>query len=195
MLDSITGTYKAVVVGASAGGMDAISKLLSALPASFPLPIVVVQHLHPSSGGYLVEHFERICVLPVREPEDKEEIQSGTIYLAPANYHLLIETDETFSLSIDERVSHSRPSIDVLFESAAIAWGGRVIGVLLTGANSDGASGLCLIKSYGGLALVQDPATAGYPVMPQAAIDAGCADQILSIEGIAQFLYSLVDMP
>lgn len=195
MVGSLARKYKAVVVGASFGGLQALSSLLSALPAAFPLPIVVVLHLHPSGGGYLAEHFRRICKLGAREPEDKEAIQPGIIYLAPANYHLLVEADDTFSLSIDERVNHSRPSIDVLFESAARAWKSGVIGILLTGANTDGAHGLCVIKRCGGLALVQDPASAECRVMPQAAIDAGCTDQVLSLEGIAQFLNSLAHTP
>ena len=138
-------------------------------------------------------HFNNKCTLTIKEADDKEEIRPGFLYFAPPDYHLLIERDETFSLSIDARVNYSRPSIDVLFESAVYVWSSGLIGILLTGANNDGAHGMRLIKEHGGLTIAQDPATAEYPVMPKAAIDAAAVDKILSIEGIGEFLRAFSD--
>jgi two-component system, chemotaxis family, protein-glutamate methylesterase/glutaminase len=183
--------YGAIVVGVSAGGMDALSRLFCLISNDFGLPIVVVQHLHASSNGYLAEFLGNKTPLYVKEVEEKFKIQPGTIYLCPSNYHLLIEADETFALSIDEKVNHTRPSIDVLFESAARVWSQRLIGIILTGANRDGAEGIRRIKACGGLTIAQDPATAESPFMPQAAIDTGCVDKVLSLEGIRDFLNSL----
>ena len=181
-------SYKAIVVGASAGGVEALSKLFSHLGAKFPLSIIVVQHSHPSGDSYLAEFFNGKYALTVKEAHDKEPIQQGHIYFAPPDYHLLIERDQTFSLNIDEKVNYVRPSIDVLFESAAYVWSSNLIGIILTGANRDGAYGMRLIKEHGGLTIAQDPATAENPVMPKAAIDAGGVDNILSLEGIIKFL-------
>ena len=186
-----TGTYKAVVIGASAGGMEALSTILAALPGDFRLPILVAQHLHPTDGGYLAEHLNRLCLLNVTEAHDKETILPGSIYFAPANYHLLVEKDETLSLSVDEKVHWSRPSIDVLFESAARVWSSRLVGVILSGANDDGTEGMRLIKRYGGLTIAQDPRSAPHPVMPKAAINAGCVELILRPEKIGAHLAGL----
>lgn len=183
--------YKAIVMGISAGGLSALSKLFSCLPERFPLPVIIVQHVHPTANRGKCTHITNKCALTIKEAEDKEEIRPGIIYFAPPDYHLLIERDETFSLSIDARVNYSRPSIDVLFESAVYAWSSGLIGILLTGASKDGAHGMRLIKEHGGLTIAQDPITAEYPVMPQAAIDAVAVDKILPIQGIGEFLLKL----
>jgi two-component system chemotaxis response regulator CheB len=180
--------YDAIVIGASAGGFAALAKILPQLPTTLPQAVVVVQHLHPQGGEYLVEFLRQHCALTVKEAEDKEPIKPGVIYVAAAQYHLLIERDRSFSLSIDDKVNFSRPSIDVLFESAATAFGPRLIGVVLTGANADGAIGLASIKARGGLSIVQNPATAEVPFMPQAAISQSPPDHTLDLEGIAQLL-------
>ncbi|MBU0992715.1 MAG: chemotaxis protein CheB [Proteobacteria bacterium] len=180
--------YKAIVIGISAGGLAALSKLFSFLPNGFPLPVIVVQHVAATSNRFIYTLFNNKCRLTIKEADDKEEIQAGFIYFAPPDYHLLIERDETFSLSIDAKVNHSRPSIDVLFESAVYVWSSGLIGILMTGANSDGAHGMRLIKEHGGLIIAQDPKTAEYPVMPQSAIDTARVDKILSIEGIGEWL-------
>lgn len=183
--------FRAVVIGVSAGGLDALTVLLPGLPEEFPLPVVVVQHLLPGSGGYLVESLDQKCALAVKEAEEKEALRPGCIYIAPPDYHLLVEWDETLSLSIDEKVHCSRPSIDVLFESAAYAWSSGVIGVILTGASADGAKGLALIKERGGMTIVQDPATAEQPIMPRAAIEATQVDYVLGLEEIGEKLIQL----
>lgn len=180
--------YDAIVIGASAGGFAALCKLLPSLPLTLPQAVVVVQHLHPQGGGYMVEFLGQHCPLPVKEAEDKEPVLPGAIYVAPAQYHLLIEHDRSFALSVDDKVNYSRPSIDVLFASAAEAYGPRLIGLVLTGANADGADGLALIKEHGGLTVVQDPQTAEVAFMPQAAIDKGAPDYILDLAGIAQLI-------
>ena len=188
MITHHVSNFECIVIGASAGGMEAVSKLLSYLPGEFPLPVIFAQHLHPTEDEYLVEYFNDKCALTVKGANEKERIQQGHVYFAPPDYHLLIERDQTFSLSIDEKVNYTRPSIDVLFESAAHVWSSHLIGIILTGANNDGAYGMRLIKDYGGLTIAQDPSTAEYPVMPQAAIDARGVEKILPLEGIGEFL-------
>lgn len=183
--------YRYVVIGGSAGGVEALRVILSALPADFALPVLAVQHLHQSDEGSFATHMARVTRLHVVEPCDKEQIVSGHLYTAPSNYHMLLERDGTISLSVDERVNWSRPSIDVLFESAALAWGDEVIAVILSGANADGANGIRAIKKAGGLTVAQDPASAETPVMPQAAIDTGAVDTVLSAEKIGQMLAGL----
>jgi two-component system, chemotaxis family, protein-glutamate methylesterase/glutaminase len=183
--------YKAVVVGLSAGGMQALKIFVPALPASFPLPVAIAQHNSEDSDGFLAEYLNQIAALPVKEAEDKEPLCAGHIYLAPAGYHLLIEEDHTFGLSVDPRVNYCCPSIDVLFESAADAFGESLIGVVMTGANGDGSHGLKTIKSRGGSAIVQNPATAEAHHMPQAALDATPVDHIVEIEELAPLLVRL----
>jgi len=183
--------FRVVVIGGSAGGFEALRVILSALPGDFTLPVLVVQHLHASDDGSFARHLARSTRLPVVEPCDKAPIEQGRVYTAPANYHMLVERDGAIALSIDERVNWSRPSIDVLFESAARAWGNGVIAVILSGASDDGASGMEAVKSAGGLTLAQDPASAPTPFMPQAAIDAGVVDEILGVEEIGQRLIQL----
>ena len=183
--------YKAVVIGGSAGSMEVLLQLFSSLPETFCLPIIIAPHLHPLDAGEMVRFFSRRTALKVREASDKELIQAGYIYFPPADYHLLVEPDRTFSLSVDSKVNYARPSIDVLFESAAVAWEGELVGIILTGANFDGAAGISAIKKYGGLTLAQDPREASYPLMPQAAISTGNIDRILSVHAIGQFLQGL----
>jgi two-component system, chemotaxis family, protein-glutamate methylesterase/glutaminase len=184
-------SYKAIVIGGSAGSMDVLLQLFSYLPETFYLPIIIVNHLHPLDDGDLVRFFSQHTSLTVKEASDKEQIQAGYIYFPSANYHLLVEPDATFSLSVDSKVNYSRPSIDVLFESAAVTWDGGLIGIILTGASSDGAAGVSAIKKYGGLTLAQDPSEAAYPVMPQAAIATGNVDEVLSAHEIGRFLQRL----
>ncbi len=186
-----TKPYQAVVAGVSAGGLDALQTLLKVLPADFGLSLIIVQHMHPQQDDFLVTQLRQDCRLAVKEAEEKEVVQTGVVYLAPANYHLLIEADKTFALSTEEKVNFSRPSIDVLFETAADVYGDGLIGVILTGASKDGAAGLSRIKSKGGIAIVQDPKTATYPTMPLEALNETQADYVLSIDRIGRLLYEL----
>lgn len=181
----------AIVIGASAGGLPALQAILACLPGDYPWPVVVAQHLSPDSFSAAPELLASDCRLSVREAADKEPIRAGVVFLAPPNYHLLIETDHVFSLSIDEKVNFARPSIDVLFESASHVYGAALVGVILTGANKDGAQGLRCIKQKGGLAIVQDPSTAEADTMPRAAIAATQVDEILPLPGIGPFLLDL----
>ncbi|HBP87201.1 MAG: chemotaxis protein CheB [Nitrospira sp.] len=187
--------YEAVVIGTSAGGMNALKTILPTLPESFPLPIAVVQHIVKNSESYLAEYLNRISALTVKEAEDKEFMRQGTVYLAPPGYHLFIEPDRSFSLSQDPRVNFSCPAIDILFESAADAFENRLIGLILTGANSDGSLGLKTVKTQGGLSIVQNPETAEAGYMPRAALDAAGADHILNLEQIAPLLLQLRESP
>jgi two-component system chemotaxis response regulator CheB len=179
-----------IVIGCSLGGMHALERVLGALPADFGAPIAVVQHRHKASNEGLPAYLRKHTVLKVFDADDKQWLEPGHVYLAPANYHLLIEKGE-ISLSVDEKVAYSRPSIDVLFESAADAYREKLVGVLLTGSNADGAQGAQRIKQQGGFMVVQDPATAEAPAMPQAAIDATRVDRILPLERIGPFLVEL----
>lgn len=184
----MTPQYQVIVIGASAGGTAVFRQLLPMFPAHYPIPVVVAQHLHPMQENTLVQHFDALCSLKVKEADEKEVIEPGHVYFAPPNYHLLIESDRTFSLSIDAKVNYSRPSIDVLFESAVDVYAPGLIGVVLTGANNDGAHGLQLIHENGGLAIVQDPATAEVPYMPQAALTATQTHYVLSLRDIGHLL-------
>ena len=173
-----------IVVGASAGGLKALERLLAGLPPGFPIPIVAVQHRARESSDVYAEVLGKGSALPVREVEDDDALRAPGVYLAPPDYHVLIEPGR-FALSIDEPVSYSRPSIDVLFESAADVYGARVLAVLLTGANADGAKGLVRVKQAGGYAIVQDPHTAESPEMPAAGIASAPVDRVLPLEEIA----------
>ncbi|MBF0537910.1 MAG: chemotaxis protein CheB [Nitrospirae bacterium] len=183
--------YEAVVIGASAGGTSAFREILPSLPEDFPLPVVIVQHLHPSSRDDMPALYKDSCRLRVKQADEKEAIASGCIYFAPPNYHLLIEDDRTFSLSVDAPVNFSRPSIDVLFESAADVYGAALIGVVLTGSNNDGSCGLSKIKAAGGLTIVQDPNTAECPSMPAAAIATTKVDHIVALKDIVSVIIRL----
>ncbi|MBG6075218.1 chemotaxis protein CheB [Polaromonas sp. CG_9.11] len=182
---------KAVVIGASAGGVDALMDILPGLPASFGVPLVVVLHLSESHHSQLAEIFQRRMFLQVREAADKETLVPGTLYFAPPGYHLLVETDHSLSLSCEAQVHFSRPSIDVLMESAADAYGLHLAGIVLTGANADGAKGLDKIGRQGGLTVVQDPAEARMPVMPEAAIRLRQPDLILDLKSIHRLLLEM----
>ncbi len=184
--------YQVVVIGVSAGGMEALKKLFLDLSLDFLLPIIVTQHLHSTQSGFFIEFFDSLCALTVKEAEENEKIRYGFIYFAPPDYHLLIEDDRSFSLSSDEKVNYSRPSIDVLFESAADVYGSQLIGVILTGASSDGTNGMKRIKECGGMTIAQNPEEAEYPIMPKSAIDAGEIDHILSLNEISKFLDKVI---
>lgn len=175
-----------VVVGASRGGLTALSTLLGALPASFATPLAVVQHRGAHTAG-LERSLAAACALPLVEPEDREPIAPGHVYLAPADYHLLVEQGR-FRLSTEAPVNHSRPAIDPLFESAADEYGRALIAVVLTGASRDGAQGARRVKERGGSVMVQDPDSAEDPVMPAAAIAAAAVDRVLALEDIAPCL-------
>lgn len=183
-------SYELVVVGTSLGGLRALEVLLAGLPKSFSLPVAIAQHRHKDSDETLRTFLQTQCVLPLEEVEDKEVIIPGRVYLAPADYHLLVEAG-CFALSTESPVSYARPSIDVLFESAADAYGNKVIGVILTGASHDGSQGLLRIKYHGGLAIVQEPSTAESPTMPKAAIAAVAVDWILPLCDITPLLVNL----
>ncbi|MCK0207129.1 chemotaxis protein CheB [Starkeya koreensis] len=179
---------EAVVIGASAGALEALSAILPALPARFPLPVMVVVHIPPDRRSLLAELFQAKCRVIVMEAEDKEPISPGTVYFAPADYHLLIEHDRTLSLSSDEPVLFSRPSIDVLFESAADAYGDALVAIVLTGANDDGAKGMRAVVEAGGRALVQTPESAFASAMPRAAIDLCPVARVMPLAAIAAYL-------
>ena len=182
---------EAVVIGASAGGFEALLAVLTGLPSTYPMPLVAVLHLPDNHESRLAELFGYRLALQVREARDKETLEPGILYFAPPGYHLSIETDRSFSLSCEDRVSYARPSIDVLFASAADAYGKSLAAILLTGANYDGAAGLAGMQVAGGLTIVQDPATAEVATMPQAAIARMTPDLILSLAEIHSLLLSL----
>lgn len=179
---------QAVVIGASAGAVEALSAILPRLPASFPIPVIAVVHVPSDRRSAMAELFAAKCQLSVQEASDKQQIQGGVVWFAPANYHLLIEADCHFSLSVDEPVMFSRPSIDVTFESAADTYGAGLVGIILTGANSDGAGGLQAVIKSGGVGVVQQPEGAGAPAMPTAAIRLSPAAQVMSLDEIAVYL-------
>lgn len=179
-----------VVVGASLGGLDALSVLFEGVKEDTPLPLAVVQHRHPDSSAGLEAILAKRCRLPVVQTQDREPIRPGRIYLAPADYHLLVDED-TFTLSLDEPVSWARPSIDVLFESAAAAYKSSLIGVLLTASTEDGAAGIEAIGKARGLTIVQDPKEARSPVAPLAALARTHVDDVLRLEEIGPLLGQL----
>ncbi|MCD5994489.1 chemotaxis protein CheB [Pseudomonas sp. CDFA 602] len=181
----------AIVVGASAGGVEALLRIFSRLRPGFRLPILTVLHLPDDRRSQLAHVFQNRLPIPVKEADDKENIVAGTLYFAPAGYHLSVEADYSLSLSQEERVFYSRPSIDILFGSAADAYGDRLAGVLLTGANNDGASGLMQIKNYRGFTVVQDPVQAQARTMPEAALALHSPDYLLSLNDIGQLLVEL----
>lgn len=184
-------TPQAVVIGTSAGALQALSGLLPLLPADFPLPILIVVHIRPDRDCVIPHLFQSKCAIAVREAQDKEEIAPGTVYFAPPDYHLLVEQDHSLSLSSDEPLYFSRPAIDVLFEAAADAYGEALLGIVLTGANQDGASGLRAIVDAGGTAIVQNPQGAYATAMPEAAIATCPEAKIMTIEDISAFLLEL----
>ncbi len=180
-----------VVIGASAGGVAALLALLAPLPTGHALPLAIVLHLLPRHESQLGSVLGHHLALPVREPRDKEPVRPGAIYVAGADYHLLIEADRSFSFSGEPPVSFSRPSIDVLMQSAADAYGPALAGVLLTGANMDGAEGMAAIQAHGGLTIVQQPQDADVPTMPEAAIARSQPDHVLPLRDITPLLLQL----
>lgn len=173
---------EAVVIGASTGGVEALTRLLPALPADLAASVFVVLHLPRSRTSLLAEIFGRVCALPVREVLDKDPVLPGTVYVAPPNYHLLLDRGPQLALSMDEPVEYSRPSITVLFESAAALYGPRLLGVILTGAGADGADGLAAVQRAGGRCVVQLPADASVAQMPASALQRTSADFVLTLE-------------
>jgi len=185
--------FEAIVIGTSAGGLKALISVLGALPSEFPLPIIIVQHLHPHSDSYLAQILDAKCQLKVKQADEKESITAGVVYIAPPNYHLLIEEDRSFSLTCEEPVNFARPSVDVLFETAIYAYRDKLIGIILTGANNDGSQGVKKIKQIGGYVIVQAPATAEADAMPKAAIAATQVDKILPITQIGPYLLQIIN--
>ncbi len=188
---ALQGKIDAVAIGASAGGVEALSVLLPALPASCPASIFVVVHLPRDRPSLLVNVFSHRCSVQIREAQDKEPVAPGTVYFAPANYHLLLDEGPQLALSADDLVHHSRPSIDVLFESAADVYFERLLGIILTGANEDGAAGLAAVHAAGGTTVVQEPKTAQSPLMVLSALKLQPPDLILSLGEIAELLRTL----
>jgi two-component system chemotaxis response regulator CheB len=188
----VTKTYQAVVIGSSAGGLNALKILFEGLDKRFPLPVIIVQHVSPDAENYLPLFLNNMKKIPVKEADEKEVPQPGVAYVAPPNYHLLLEQDRSFTLTIGERVNYARPSIDVLFETAAEAYGDGLIGIILTGANNDGSRGLKRIKELGGLAIVQDPDEAESSSMPRSATESVQVDHVLTLNEIANFLNTLI---
>lgn len=186
--------FQCVVIGVSAGGLHALATVLPALPTTYPVPVVVVQHLSPHSDNYSTHYLDSISAIRVKEVDEKEIILPGFVYTAPPNYHVLVEEDKTFSLSVEDRINFARPSVDVLFESAADVFSSHLIGVVLTGANNDGSKGLRKIKNAGGLTVVQDPETAEVDGMPRAAIENATIDRILQLEEVGPFLEKMADV-
>lgn len=182
---------RGIVVGCSAGGLRALHGLLGGLSAPLPVPVVVVCHSGSDSMALFCELLQRSSPMPVVEAEERTAPVPGQVHVAPSGYHLLIERDGRFALSVDARVAFSRPSIDVLFESAAEAWGDAAVAVLMTGANADGAHGAARIRAAGGVLVLQDPADAQAPAMPQAALEACGADHVLPLIEIPPLLESL----
>ena len=187
----MTEASHALVIGASAGAVGALLRILPALPADFPMPVLIVVHVPPDRSNALVPLLQSKCRIEVKEAEDKEPARPGVVYFAPADYHLLVENDGSLSLSSDELVNFSRPSIDVLFESAADAFGPTLTAVVLTGANGDGAHGLKAVMNLGGEGLVEDPAGAYAPMMPTSALRVCPSARVMDLDAIATYLQTL----
>jgi two-component system chemotaxis response regulator CheB len=190
-LETLRTRIEGVVIGASAGGVEALSVLLPALPATFRPPLFIVLHLPREQPSLLVEIFAKRCPRPVREADDKEPVEPGTVYFAPPDYHMLLEKNRHIALSADEPIHFSRPSIDVLFESAADVYAEHLLGIILTGGNQDGAAGLHAIHQAGGVTVVQQPDNAKVPLMVVSALQRGPADFVLSLPEISQLLGAL----
>lgn len=182
---------EAIVIGTSAGGLHTLTMLLEALPRNFSVPMIIVQHRSKEERTLLEEVLSQKCEIRIRQAEEKEKIEKGIVYFAPPDYHLLVEKDYSFSLTFDERVNYSRPSIDVLFETAAFAYNNKLVAIILTGANHDGAKGIRRVRKNGGTTIAQDPSEALYPAMPRAAINTGCVQQVLKLNEIRAYLMKL----
>jgi len=183
--------YEAIVMGVSSGGLSALKTLFSRLPKDFNTPIIIVQHINPLSENLWIKLLNDKSNLEIKEADEKESIEPGKVYIAPPNYHLLIEKNKTFTLTVDERINFARPSIDVLFESAADAYRNKLIGIVLTGSNNDGTDGIKRIQEYGGLVVIQDPKTAESAYMPASAMAAVQPDYVLPLESIADLLLKI----
>ncbi|MDX8391140.1 MAG: chemotaxis protein CheB [Mariprofundaceae bacterium] len=183
---------RAMVIGISAGGVQVLSKIMPQLPEKTPFPIFLVEHTKASGKHYLCDILNEVCALPVCEAEDKMRIEPGHVYLAPPDYHLLIESSDSIALSMDNPVHYCRPSIDMLFESAADVFRSHVLGIVCTGMGRDGADGLLEIHQAGGVCAVEDPATAEYPFMPQAALASVPDAQRISPDKFGLWLASVV---
>lgn len=184
--------YQILAIGASWGGVDALSQFVAALPPEWVVPIVIVQHQHALSGTALERILSRLTSMTVIDVDDKLEIMPRHIYIAPANYHLLVEADRTFSLSTDSPVNFSRPSIDVAFSGIAEVFGEKVIAILLTGANEDGVEGMRAVHEAGGFTIAQDPQDAAVATMPKAAIDAGVVDRVVLLKEMVPLVRELL---
>ena len=181
-----------IALAASAGGLKALTILLSALPYDFPLPLVIVQHLSPHQPSMMADILRRKIMLPVTQAEEGDALQPGHVYLAPPGKHLLVTTQQILSLTGTEKVHHVRPSADVLFESVAACFGQNSIAVILTGGDGDGAAGILAVKRAGGITIAQDEASSESFSMPRTAIETGAVDYILPLEAITPMLMSLV---
>ena len=188
---SLAGRVDAIVMGASAGGVEALMALLPTLSAAFRIPIAIVLHLPRDQPSLLAQIFLQKCALPVCEAADKEPVRPGTVYFAPPDYHLLIDEGPCLALSADELVNYSRPSIDVLFESAADIYRGRLLGIILSGANEDGAKGLAAVHAAGGITIVQQPESAQVKQMVVSALNRNPGSHVLDLEGISAVLRTL----
>ena len=188
-----TEPYGIVAIAASAGGITALGRVLSGLPAGFPVPVVIVQHLDPRHKTIIAEVLGRRAQLPVRLAEEGERAKAGSIYVAPPNHHLLVEADGVLMLSSSELVHFVRPSADLLFESVAGTYGPRAIACVLTGTGSDGAMGASAVKSRGGTVIAEDPESAEFRGMPEAVIASGAVDFVLPLDEVATVIRGLVE--
>ncbi|GGA85248.1 chemotaxis protein CheB [Puia dinghuensis] len=183
--------YEAVVIGVSAGGLAALSGILKELPVDFALPVIIIQHRSREERTLLEEVMQAKCRIRIKQADEKERIERSVVYFAPADYHLLIEKDRSFSLSRDMPVNFSRPSVDVLFMAASEVYGDRLIAMILTGAGKDGAEGVRAVRQRGGLTVAQDPEDAFFPDMPRAAIETGCVQYILKPTELKNLLLNI----
>lgn len=184
--------FKAVVIGTSSGGLNALSRVLGPLPEDFPIPVLIVQHLGSDADDFMVHHLRRNSNLQVKEADDKDIPKKGWVYIAPPNYHMLVEEEGFLSLAVSPPENFSRPSIDVLFETAADAYTSHLIGIVLTGANNDGTKGALRIKKRNGVMIVQSPETAEATMMPQSVIDNNAADIVLPLDQIGNYLNTII---
>lgn len=189
--DSLNHDFKAIVIGGSAGSLEVLFKLLPKLRADLKVTVIIVLHRRNCGDSSLSDLLSTKSSLPTQEVEDKDSILPGNIYLAPSDYHLLIEKNFTFSLDYSEKINFSRPSLDVTFESAADVYGSSLIGIILSGANEDGTNGLLTIKNRGGVIIAQEPKTAQMPLMPQFAINHTPIDFVFSVDEMADFINKL----
>lgn len=190
-MKSSSNKYELIVIGTSAGGLHALTSILSELPKNYPIPILIVQHRMASNTSMLEDVLQSKCRLKIKQADEKLVIEHGVAYIAPADYHMLVEQNGTISLSCDEKVCYSRPSVDVLFESASFAYREKLLGIILTGANADGSMGVRSIRYHGGSTIVQEPSEAPYSMMPQSAIDIHCVDLVMPLQEIALYLKRL----